>query len=41
MNTLRKQFLIWRTVDPEGKTQYREKGQQMLSGEAAAVEPAS
>ncbi len=32
MNALRKQFLIWRTVAPEDKAQYTEKGQMMLAG---------
>ncbi len=31
MNLLRKQFLIWRTVQPEDKAQYTEKGQMMLT----------
>ncbi len=30
MNTLRKQFLIWRTVDPAEKAAYREKGMRIL-----------
>ena len=32
MNGLRKQFLIWRTVAPEDKGRYTEKGQEMLAG---------
>ena len=32
MNALRKQFLIWRTIAPEDKAQYTEKGQMMLAG---------
>ncbi len=36
MNTLRKQFLIWRTVGPDDKAAYREKGMRILtSGEQA------
>ena len=38
MNALRKQFLIWRTVDPADKIRYREKGEQMLAGELVANE---
>ena len=30
MNALRKQFLIWRTVEAADKAKYREKGQAML-----------
>lgn len=30
MNALRKQFLIWRTVDPAEKAAYREKGMRIL-----------
>ncbi len=30
INTLRKQFLIWRTVEPQDRENYREKGRQML-----------
>ncbi len=37
INTLRKQFLIWRTVGPADKAAYREKGMRILaSGEQAA-----
>ncbi len=42
MNALRKQFLIWRTVEAADKAKYREKGQEMLrekaAGEAAVGE---
>ncbi|MDP6038506.1 MAG: FtsX-like permease family protein [Candidatus Latescibacteria bacterium] len=38
MNALRKQILIWRTVDPADKIRYREKGEQMLAGELVANE---
>jgi len=31
MNLLRKQFLIWRTVEPKDKARYAEKGRNMLS----------
>jgi hypothetical protein len=34
MNALRKQFLIWRTVDAPDKATYREKGQEMLRKQA-------
>ena len=30
MNMIRKQFLIWRTVSPEAKETYRERGRRML-----------
>lgn len=33
MNALRKQFLIWRTVEPADKLRYREKGERILAGE--------
>ncbi|MBT3604129.1 MAG: ABC transporter permease [Candidatus Latescibacteria bacterium] len=33
VNALRKQFLIWRTVDPADKLRYREKGERILAGE--------
>ena len=32
MNVIRKQFLIWRTVDAEAKDSYREQGAEMLQG---------
>jgi len=37
MNTLRKQFLIWRTVPPEDKLKYREKGLQLLGRQEEGV----
>ena len=37
MNALRKQFLIWRTVDPANRAQYTEKGRVLLSAPQAAV----
>jgi hypothetical protein len=37
MNALRKQFLIWRTVDPLNRARYTEKGQNMLAEEKAAI----
>ncbi|MDA0748786.1 MAG: ABC transporter permease, partial [bacterium] len=39
VNTLRKQFLIWRTVDPAGKKRYREKGQKILAENTQASKP--
>ncbi|MEE3258078.1 MAG: FtsX-like permease family protein [Candidatus Latescibacterota bacterium] len=32
MNVIRKQFLIWRTVDTEAKDSYREQGAELLEG---------
>ena len=32
MNVIRKQFLIWRTVDTEAKDGYREQGAEILQG---------
>ncbi len=32
MNVIRKQFLIWRTVDTEAKDSYREQGAEILQG---------
>ncbi len=32
MNVIRKQFLIWRTVDGEAKEEYRRQGSDMLEG---------
>ena len=37
MNTLRKQFLIWRTVHPADKRRYREKGERLLAGDVPAA----
>jgi len=34
MNVIRKQFLIWRTVSPEAKEEYREEGRRLLAGGA-------
>jgi hypothetical protein len=34
INALRKQFLIWRTVETADKVRYREKGERILAGEA-------
>ena len=33
MNVIRKQFLIWRTVTPEAKEEYRKEGRRMLEGQ--------
>ena len=32
MNVIRKQFLIWRTVDSEAKAGYRTQGEEILAG---------
>jgi hypothetical protein len=37
MNVIRKQFLIWRTVDPDAKAGYRAQGEQILAGEPSAA----
>ncbi len=37
MNVIRKQFLIWRTVDPDAKSSYRDQGSAILSGERTEV----
>ncbi len=37
MNVIRKQFLIWRTVDAEAKESYRDQAQALLSGEQNPV----
>ena len=34
VNVIRKQFLIWRTVSPEAKEEYREEGRRLLAGGA-------
>ncbi len=39
MNVIRKQFLIWRTVDAEAKEAYRSQGQELLAG--APADPVS
>ena len=35
INVIRKQFLIWRTVDPEAKADYAAQGEQMLAAPQA------
>ena len=37
MNVIRKQFLIWRTVEPQDRENYREKGRQMLEDDKSLV----
>lgn len=37
MNVIRKQFLIWRTVNAEAKAEYRLQGEQILAGEKSQV----
>ena len=37
MNALRKQFLIWRTVDPTNRAKYTEKGRELLAAPTAVV----
>ena len=37
MNAIRKQFLIWRTVSPEAKEEYREEGRRMLAEQTEAA----
>jgi hypothetical protein len=37
MNVIRKQFLIWRTVDAEAKDVYRKQGEEVLSGERSEL----
>jgi hypothetical protein len=37
MNVIRKQFLIWRTVDAEAKTTYREQGSELIQGTRTEV----
>ena len=37
MNALRKQFLIWRTVDPGNRAKYTEKGRELLSAPTAVA----
>lgn len=37
MNVIRKQFLIWRTVDGDAKTSYKNQGAAILAGEAVEV----
>jgi len=38
MNVIRKQFLIWRTVDGDSKSSYRAQGTAILAGEKADVD---
>ena len=35
INVIRKQFLIWRTVGPEIKDDYRVQGEELLAGKQA------
>ncbi|MFH1569132.1 MAG: FtsX-like permease family protein, partial [Gemmatimonadota bacterium] len=37
MNVIRKQFLIWRTVDAEAKGSYRQQGEEILTGTRTEV----
>jgi hypothetical protein len=37
MNVIRKQFLIWRTVDSQAKVGYRKQGEELLAGERTEV----
>ena len=37
MNAIRKQFLIWRTVSPEAKEEYRQEGRSMLEAQKKEV----
>lgn len=37
MNAIRKQFLIWRTVSPEAKEEYRKEGRRMLAEQTEAA----
>jgi len=37
MNVIRKQFLIWRTVDTEAKAGYRQQGEEIIAGERTEV----
>ena len=37
LNVLRKQFLVWRTVDQEVKTVYADEGREMIAGGAGEV----
>ena len=32
MNVIRKQFLIWRTVDGGAKDDYRQQGEEIVAG---------
>jgi hypothetical protein len=37
MNVIRKQFLIWRTVDAESKELYGKQAEELLSGESQTL----
>ena len=37
MNVIRKQFLIWRTVDAGAKEAYREQAQALLAGDQTEI----
>jgi hypothetical protein len=37
MNVIRKQFLIWRTVDGDSKSSYRAQGAAILASEQTDV----
>lgn len=37
MNVIRKQFLIWRTVEAEAKESYQQQGEEILAGERTEV----
>ena len=37
LNVLRKQFLVWRTVDQEVKKVYGDEGREMVAGSAGEV----
>ena len=37
MNVIRKQFLIWRTVDGDAKTSYKDQGSALLAGETVEI----
>ncbi|MDD9948108.1 MAG: hypothetical protein OXU48_01085, partial [candidate division Zixibacteria bacterium] len=38
LNVLRKQFLVWRTVDQEVKTVYADEGREMIAAEKGEVD---
>jgi hypothetical protein len=37
MNVIRKQFLIWRTVESDAKESYRQQGEEILTGKRVEV----
>jgi hypothetical protein len=37
MNVIRKQFLIWRTVEADAKESYLQQGEEILVGERTEV----